>query len=107
MAVFATCERHGMMLGQCALCWDEERTRFEGRLAELTKERDEATQIADTCCKPAMEGLVKAEARIATLEAALQRYGSHQPSCPLHPMEPPFYRKLGCKCGFSTALGSA
>src|SRR3990167_10456655 len=100
MAVFATCERHGMMLGQCALCWDEERTRLEGRLAELVKERDEATQIADTCCKPAMEGLVKAEARIATLEAALNQYGRHNKNCDWYRTNPySGIKALPCICG--------
>jgi len=46
MTVFATCEHHGLPLGACPQCWDEERTRLEKRLVEVTKERDAATQIA-------------------------------------------------------------
>jgi len=106
MAVFATCERHGMILGQCSQCWDEERTRLEHRLAEVTKERDEATQIADACCEPAMEGLVRAEARLDTLETALKKYGKHLFDCDC--LIPGTVRPSGkCTCGLLTALESA
>ena len=107
MTVFTTCEHHGLPLGACPQCWHEERTRLEGRLAELTKERDEATQIADTCCKLAMEGLVKAEARIATLDAALWKYGRHVERCAWGEMDKDGNPTLACTCGFATALGSA
>jgi len=104
MTVFATCEHHGLPLGACPQCWDEERTRLEKRLVEVTKERDAATQIADACCKPAMEGLVQAEARLATLDAALRKYGRHVERCAWGEMDKDGNPTLACTCGFATTL---
>lgn len=42
-----------------------------------------------------------AAAEIERLRAALERYGMHEPECPEND-EP--WRKLGCNCGFKTAL---
>ena len=105
MAIFATCERHGKIVGECPHCWNEERMRLEGRIAEVTTERDAAQEIADICCKPAMEGLVQAEARIATLEACLRKYGKHLFDCDC--LIPGTVRPSGkCTCGLLIALGS-
>src|SRR3990167_5667949 len=104
MALWATCKLHGVMVGACAACWEDERMRLEGRVAELMKERDAAKEIAENCCKPAMEGLVKTEARIATLEAALKKYGTHTRNCDWYRTDPHLgIKALPCTCGLDTA----
>lgn len=35
MAAFLACEAHGMIVGQCFLCWEQERVRLEARIQAL------------------------------------------------------------------------
>lgn len=94
--------------------WEKER---EGRL-EAEKELALARRWRKSRSNGDLDGMAMmfelnkraeaAERRVASLEAALERYSEHEPGCPLEPFKGgiwPDNRKPGkCNCGLENAL---
>ncbi len=71
------------------------------RLAQATLEHGCRCEFNQSVSPDVLLALV---AEVERLTASLKRYGKHDFSCPMHPNEPKFYRKLGCKCGLDVPL---